>query len=134
MVAGLDKFREHFAAHDKHYVIIGGAACDLLFTQAGLEFRATKDIDLVLCVEVVDAEFGKALKAFLDTGGYQAREKSDGGKEYYRFHKPTNTAYPIMLEIFARKPGTVQIPEGVTLTRISVEDDILSLSAILLED
>ncbi len=28
----------------------------------------------------------------------------------------------------------MQIPEGVTLTRISVEDDIVSLSAILLED
>ncbi len=134
MVAGIDKFREHFADYDKHYAIIGGAACDLLFTAAGLDFRATKDIDMVLCVEVVDASFGKALKAFLDAGGYQARERSDGAKEYYRFHKPTNAAYPFMIEVFARKPGTVQVPEDVTLTRISVEDDMVSLSAILLED
>ncbi len=134
MVAGLDKFREHFKGYEEHYAIIGGAACDLLFTEAGLQFRATKDIDMVLCVEVVDAAFGKALKAFLDAGGYQAREKSDGAKEYYRFHKPTDAAYPFMIEVFARKPGTAKIPEDVTLTRIAVEDDIVSLSAILLED
>ena len=57
MVTGIDKFRDHFAAHDGQYAIIGGAACGLLFNAAGLDFRATKDIDMVLCVEVVDAEF-----------------------------------------------------------------------------
>ena len=29
-------------------VLIGGAACDLLFGEAGQDFRATKDLDLVL--------------------------------------------------------------------------------------
>ena len=52
MVAGIEKFREYFAAHEDQYAIIGGAACDLLFNAAGLDFRATKDIDMVLCVEV----------------------------------------------------------------------------------
>ena len=37
MVAGIDRFREHFAAHEDQYAIIGGAACDLLFGSAGLE-------------------------------------------------------------------------------------------------
>ncbi|MEH2509466.1 hypothetical protein V1291_000820 [Nitrobacteraceae bacterium AZCC 1564] len=134
MVAGIDKFQEHFADYKDHYAIIGGAACDLLFTEAGLPFRATKDIDMVLCVEVVDAAFGQALKAFLDAGGYQARERSDGKKEYYRFHKPTNEAYPFMLELFSRKPGTLEFPEDVQVTRIEAEDNIVSLSAILLED
>lgn len=58
MVAGIEKFQEHFAGHEGHYAIIGGAACDLLFDAAGLPFRATKDIDMVLCLEVVDAAFG----------------------------------------------------------------------------
>ena len=44
MVTGIRKFREHFAAHEGQYAIIGGAACDLLFNAAGLDFRATKDI------------------------------------------------------------------------------------------
>ena len=76
MVIGIDKFREHFAAHEGQYAIIGGTACDMLFDAAGLDFRATRDIDMVLCVEVVDAEFGRAFHAFLVTGGYQARERS----------------------------------------------------------
>lgn len=134
MVAGIDKFREYFAGHEDHYAIIGGAACDLLFDAAGLPFRATKDIDMVLCVEVVDAEFGAAFKAFLDAGGYQARERSDGKKEFYRFHKPKDQSFPFMIELFSRKPGTIELSEDVSLTPIPVDEDIVSLSAILLEE
>jgi hypothetical protein len=134
MVAGIDKFREHFAGYEDRYAIIGGAACDLLFDAAGLPFRATKDIDMVLCIEVVDVEFANRFGAFLDAGGYQAREKSDGKKEFYRFHKPTDDAYPFMIELFARMPGTLTLPEGSTITRIPVDEDVLSLSAILLDD
>jgi hypothetical protein len=84
MVKGIEKFREHFAGHEDQYAIIGGAACDLLFGEAGLPFRATKDIDMVLCVEVVDGAFGERFSAFLDAGGYEARERSGGKKEFYR--------------------------------------------------
>ena len=66
MVRGIEIFRDHFAGNEDQYVIIGGAACDLLFGEAGLPFRATKDIDMVLCVEVVDAAFGEKFKAFLE--------------------------------------------------------------------
>ena len=77
MVTGISKFREHFVAHEDQYAIIGGTACDLLFDAAGLDFRATRDIDIVLCVEVVDAEFARAFHTFLDAGGYQARAVLD---------------------------------------------------------
>jgi catechol 2,3-dioxygenase-like lactoylglutathione lyase family enzyme len=95
MVVGLENFREHFTGHEDQYAIIGGAACDLLFDAAGLPFRATKDLDMVLCVEVVDAAFGEAFKAFLDAGGYEARERSDGKKEFYRFHRPKDKSFPL---------------------------------------
>lgn len=134
MVAGIDKFREHFAGHEDQYAIIGGTACDLLFDAAGLPFRATKDIDMVLCVEVVDTAFGQAFKEFLDAGGYQARERSDGKKEFYRFHKPTDESFPFMIELFSRTPGTLELPEDAGLTPIPVEEDIVSLSAILLDE
>jgi hypothetical protein len=134
MVAGIEKFREHFAGHENQYAIIGGAACDMLFDAAGLPFRATKDIDMVLCVEVVDAAFGEKFKAFLDAGGYQARERSDGKKEFYRFHKPTDKNFPFMIELFSRKPGTLKLPDNAELTPIPVEEDVVSLSAILLDD
>ena len=45
MVRGFDKFREQFRAYAGQYVLIGGAACDLLMEEAGLDFRATKDLD-----------------------------------------------------------------------------------------
>uniref|UniRef100_UPI0027DBBA8D hypothetical protein n=1 Tax=uncultured Parolsenella sp. TaxID=2083008 RepID=UPI0027DBBA8D len=54
---GIDKFKERFAGHDGEYVLIGGGACDLLFGEAGQDFRATKDLDLVVaCHDVVYAD------------------------------------------------------------------------------
>ena len=102
MVTGIDRFREYFVAHEDQYAIIGGAACDLLFGSAGLGFRATRDIDVVLCVEVVDVAFARTFKAFLDSGGYRARERSGWTKEFYRFHRPTDRSFPYMIELFSR--------------------------------
>ena len=39
-----------------------------------------------------------------------------------------------MIELFSRRPGTIDLPEDAVLTPIPVEDDVISLSAILLED
>ena len=134
MVTGIEKFREYFVGHEDQYAIIGGTACDLLFNAVGLDFRATKDIDMVLCVEVVDATFGTAFKAFLDAGGYQARERNSGTKEFYRFHRPTNQSFPFMIELFSRRPGGLELPEDTRWTRIPVDEDVISLSAILLDE
>ena len=46
MVRGLDVFREHFAAHAGQFVLIGGTAATLAMESAGLEFRATRDLDI----------------------------------------------------------------------------------------
>jgi hypothetical protein len=133
MVVGLDKFREHFAEHADHYAIIGGTACSLIFEEIGMGFRQTDDIDMVLCVEVVDPSFAQSLKAFLDGGGYQARERGNGRREFYRFHNPTDPSYPAMLELFARKPEALDIPSDAGLWLVDVSDETLSLSAILLD-
>ena len=61
MVKGLDLFRDHFREHKAGYVLIGGAACDLVMEQAGLVFRATKDLDIVLQIEVLDKSFCETL-------------------------------------------------------------------------
>lgn len=134
MVAGIDRFREYFSGHDDQYAIIGGAACDLLFGMSGLAFRATKDIDVVLCVEVVDVAFAKAFGAFLDDGGYQARQRSGGKREFYRFHRPTDPSFPYMIELFSRRPGILELPQDAVLGPMPVEDEVIRLSAILLED
>lgn len=56
-IRGLSRFRERFAAYAESYVLIGGAASLLVMEEAGLTFRATKDLDLVLCVEALDSRF-----------------------------------------------------------------------------
>lgn len=133
MVVGIDRFREFFQDYPDHYAIIGGAACDILFDVAGLPFRATRDIDMVLCIEVVDAAFGERFRDFLNAGGYEAREQSSGHREFYRFHKPKDKDFPFMVELFSKEPGRIALPEDTGIVRLEVEADIVSLSAILLE-
>lgn len=103
MMRGIDKFRKCFEGHGGEYVLIGGGACNLLFGEAGQDFRATKDLDLVLLVEALTPEFGRVFWDFVRAGGYENRQKSSGEPQFYRFSKPKDPAYPAMLEPFARK-------------------------------
>lgn len=91
-----------FRNFTEQYTIIGGFACGLLMTDAGLDFRQTVDIDMVLTVEAMTTEFANAFWAFIEDGGYQARQRSNGKPEFYRFVNPTNPAYPKMIELFSR--------------------------------
>jgi hypothetical protein len=88
MVKGLDIFKEHFKDFPDSYVLIGGVACYLAMEEAGVDFRATKDLDIVLCAEALDAAFIAHFWEFVKAGGYQNQEKSTGCKQFYRFDKP----------------------------------------------
>ena len=72
MVRGLDLFRETFAAYTDQYLLIGGTAASLTMEDAGLQFRATKDLEIVLHVEVLTPAFGAAFWQFVNAGGYSA--------------------------------------------------------------
>lgn len=130
MVKGLDKFREYFAGFSEQYVLIGGAACDISFDEIGADFRATKDLDVVLVVEALTKEFGQRFWKFVREGGYQRRARSNGTPQFYRFEKPENTDFPKMIELFART-DTVLHP-NVSLIPLHIDDAVSSLSAILL--
>jgi hypothetical protein len=134
MVVGLETFKKYFADHGDRYVLIGGAACDLLFTDAGLPFRATKDLDIVICVEVIDAAFAKVFANFIDAGKYSQLAMHNGEKKFYRFAKPETAEFPAMIELFARPPATIDLPDADRYTRLDVEDALISLSALLLND
>ena len=134
MIKGLDVFREHFIGMDDQYILIGGAACDIQMSNTPFPFRATHDLDIVLCVESITAEIGKKFWEFIHHGGYQMQEKSDGTYKFYRFRNPSSMAYPDMIELFARKPDIFGKKELQGLTPIPLPDDISSLSAILLND
>ena len=75
MVRGLDLFRDRFRAFEGSFVLIGGAACEQWFAAEGLEFRATRDLDIVLIVEVLAPEAVKALRRFIAEGGYEIRQR-----------------------------------------------------------
>ncbi len=134
MVRGIESFRKWFHGYEDKYAIIGGTACDLLMTDEGLDFRATKDIDLVLIVEAVDAEFGRRFWKYVVEAGYKHRNKSTGGQEFYRFSSPSSRAYPAMIELFTRKPDAIELPENAVLSPLPIDEEISSLSAILLDD
>jgi hypothetical protein len=134
MVRGLDVFRERFADYADRYVLIGGAAVEVAMHAAGLEFRVTKDLDMVLHVRSLDAEFASAFWAFIKDGGYQFRAQSSGKPVFYRFHTPDNTSFPFMIELFSAAPELVKPPSGAQLTRLPIADEALSLSAILLDE
>ena len=101
MVNGIDKFRDKFKGFEDMYTLIGGAACGLVLNDAGLDFRSTKDLDIVLIIEALDEKFGKAFWEFVEEGGYQARERNSGEPEFYRFHKPSNPDYHKEIELFS---------------------------------
>ncbi len=134
MVVGLPKFREHFSAYTDRYILIGGVACTLALASANLEFRATRDLDIVLTIEALDEVFATAFWAFIEDGGYQYREKYTGDNSFYRFHTPSATDYPLMLELFSRKLDGLTLAPNSRLTPIPICDGVASLSAILLDD
>lgn len=134
MVKGLDLFKKHFANFQDKYVLIGCTACMLAMEEEGLPFRATKDLDIVLCVEVLNQEFVSAFKQFVDQGNYKNRQQSSGKEIFYRFSSPENKAFPAMLELFSRLPDKVILDMGGHLTPIPLNETMISLSAILLDD
>jgi len=134
VVKGLTVFRDYFKGDQDKYVLIGGAACYLVMDEVGLDFRVTKDLDIVLCVETIDAEFAQKFWSFVHEGEYEHLEKSTGKKQFYRFVKPKNRAFPFMLELFSRQPDGLILAGEPTLTPIPIDEDVSSLSAILMDD
>lgn len=98
MVTGIESFKEWFKGNESQYAIIGGTACDILMTEEGLDFRATKDIDLVLIIEAVDAAFGRKFWDYVKQAGYEHRNKSSGIREQRK--QPTLESQSYFQKIF----------------------------------
>lgn len=135
MPRGIELFREKFAAHTDKYVLIGGTACELAMQEANLDFRATKDLDIVLTIETLDPVFSTLFWEFVEAGGYEhQRAGTEGKPQCYRFIKPNDATYPHMLELLSRSQGLMHAPAGRPITRIHADGDAASLSAILMDD
>ena len=105
MVTGLELFRDYFRGDEDKYVLI---------------------------VEALTPEFGRKLWAFIDEGDYSHKAMTNGKPQFFRFTDPQNPGFPKMIELFARTD--FEPPAGSVLTPIHVDDEIASLSAILLNE
>ena len=132
MVKGLDTFQKYFADYEEQYVLIGGAACDILFESNEVNFRATRDLDMVLIVEALTPEFGEKFWKFIVDGKYRNKATNGGNPQFYRFDKPEDDNFPKMIELFCRSDFKLKDAKGIT--PIHIDDEVSSLSAILLND
>ena len=132
MVKGLDTFWKYFADYEEQYVLIGGAACDILFESNEVNFRATRDLDMVLIVEALTLEFGEKFWKFIVDGKYRNKATNGSNPQFYRFDKPEEDKFPKMIELFCRSDFELKSAEGIT--PIHIDDEVSSLSAILLND
>lgn len=131
---GLSVFKEYFKDYAEQYVLIGGAACDIIFEEQDTAFRATKDLDMVLIVEALTQEFGRRFWQFVRDGGYENRAKSTGAPQFYRFDKPKSSGFPYMIELFSRTEDTLRSDDVGPCIPLPLGDEISSLSAILLNE
>lgn len=132
MVNGITIFREYFKGFEDQYVLIGGAACDIVFENRKAEFRMTKDLDMVLIVEALTPEFGDRFWEFVKGGKYRNKVTNKGKPQFYRFDKPEVDNYPRMIELFCRENFELKEMKGIT--PIHIDGSISSLSAILLNE
>jgi hypothetical protein len=132
MVKGLDTFRKYFEEYKSQYVLIGGAACDIVFESNDTSFRATRDIDMVLIVEALTPEFGDKFWEFIQDGKYRNKATNGEKPQFYRFDKPEDDSYPKMIELFCR--SNFELREMSEIAPIHIDDTVSSLSAILLDD
>ena len=119
------------------YVFIGGTALMLLSMDADFEeIRGTKDYDIVLLVKDSEGnkELFKKMWEYIEEGEYDVFQTKEGTTQYYRFTNPSNKReYPEQLEFFSNAPDFINGREE-RFTPLHVDDDIQSLSSIIMND
>lgn len=128
---GFDHFCSYLTGLENLYVIIGGGAASILMEDEGLEFRATKDVDLVVLSR--SEELKTRILSYIKDGGYKTKEATEGSPRYYRFREPTNKECPVLVEVFARNELNLELQDGQYIIPIH-DEGVERLSAILLDD
>lgn len=138
MNATTEKIRQYLGQYTSNYVIIGGTALGINIENAGLIPRSTKDIDMIVICEAINADYVKAFWKLIKDGGYKVSQVVDeNGKtknRFYRFSAPKEITFPVIIELFSRVPDTITLPEGMEVVHIPVGDDLSSFSAIFLDE
>jgi len=134
MVVGLDRLKSYFEKHQDKYIIIGGTACEIRLESRGINFRGTKDIDMLLIIEALDNDFLESFWSFIRDGEYINRYIDEKERTFFRFTNPQAEDYPTIVELFSRKPDGIILPPDFHLTPIPTDEEFSSLSAMLMDD
>jgi len=129
---GFDHFIGSLAGFEDQFVVIGGGAAAILMDEQNLEFRPTKDVDLVLLTND-SPELNAKISEYVQLGKYAIREATKGSPRYYRFRDPENKDCPVMIEIFARNERQIELRDGQYIIPVQ-NDAIAQISAILLDE
>ena len=125
----LMSFKETFRDYTDYYTIIGGTACMILMEEASRDFRATKDIDMILIMEDGGKEFCKTFWDYILQGKYTCGWKGSE-PHYYRFTEPL-PGFPSQIELFSRR---ADFEVDSRIIPVHIDDDVSSLSAIALDE
>lgn len=128
---GFDHFCNFLKGLESSFVIIGGGAAYILMDDDGLEFRATKDVDLVVIARA--PELNERILTYVKNGGYGSKESTSNLPRYYRFQKPTDPECPKLIEIFARNELGLELEKNQHIIPIT-DPKADKLSVILLDD
>lgn len=135
---GLEKFREAFEAYSDNYVIIGGTACDITMTGTTVRPRATHDIDMIVVVEKMTADFAEHFaiytRRWLSSVRNASRKKAKLQSTNCIVLSTENRDYPEMIELLSRHPDILGEPKGLIVEPLPVDEETSSLSAIIMDD
>ncbi len=131
-VTGWELFAERFAGFEDCYVVIGGFACEVLLRNSEMDFRATKDIDMIILIDGDFPRFGHVFWDFIKEGGYKCGWKQSPDLHFYRFTEP-KSGYPVQIELFSRMPD-YHLNVDSEIVPIHIDDEVSSLSAIVMND
>jgi len=138
MLTGFDKFKEIMHNYSNQFVVIGGTACEVALENTGITRRATRDIDMMVIIEQLSADFITQLWEFFKAGGYKpSRRTNKSGKTvyaFYRFEHPSQSDYPAKIEILAHHAEYIFGDNEVHIEPIMEDESSYSLSAIIMDD
>lgn len=125
----LISFRNTFRDFSDYYTVIGGTACMILMDEAGQNFRATKDVDMILIMEDGGEDFCKVFWEYILGGKYTCGWK-ESEPHYYRFTNPA-LGYPSQIELFSKR---AEFKLDSRIIPVHIDEDVSSLSAIALDN
>jgi hypothetical protein len=134
LIQGLEHFKQYFQNDTDKFILIGGSATILSLESIGLKRnKGTKDLDLVFVIELINHEFIKKFMEYIALGEYETK-MSNGKSQFYRFENPNNDMFPKMIEILSKKPNMLSEINVKNATKLTVSEEVSSLSALILDD